>query len=273
MLKIEQKVLPVESQKTLQALQKKIGQLSGLTERQVEAKRMWDNRTSNKTFEAIRETLTDMCKGNVRCHYCEDARAYSIEHIYPKSIYPEKAFVWENYAYVCGDCNSSKNNTFPVFTVDTEYENATSEKPLYGQTVLLNPRQDEPLDYLELDLINTFQFVESEYDIEEKDYIRARKTIEILQLNTECGNKGEILSKQRKIAFNNFKAQVLLYKSYKENNDTEGMTAVKQQIVQMDHPTVWVEMKRYFKLYPEILKEYHSDLYDVLTKAPELLDI
>jgi 5-methylcytosine-specific restriction endonuclease McrA len=65
------------------------------------------NRTDNKTFEAVKYSLTELCSGARRCCYCEDSVADEVEHIKPKDLYPEFVFVWENYLYACGPCYRS----------------------------------------------------------------------------------------------------------------------------------------------------------------------
>ncbi len=50
--------------------------------------------------------LRAMCNGPQRCMYCEESMATAIEHMRPRSSYPEATFVWENYLLACSTCNS-----------------------------------------------------------------------------------------------------------------------------------------------------------------------
>ncbi len=77
------------------------------------------NRCSNRTFKVVRAKLFEMCGGVRRCGYCEDSMADEVEHIWPKSLYPERVFSWQNYLYACGPCNGPKNNDFKVFAHET----------------------------------------------------------------------------------------------------------------------------------------------------------
>lgn len=101
-----------------------------------EAIRLWRNK-SNKAFVEIRERLREMATGVERCMYCEDSAGTDIEHFYPKSLYPERAFEWKNYLHACSHCNSNeKRGQFPL---DAE-----------GQPLLLNPTVEKPIDHLRL---------------------------------------------------------------------------------------------------------------------------
>lgn len=53
---------------------------------------------------------------NKRCAYCKRAMgqhgmSWNIEHIYAKSVFPQKMFSLDNLTYACIDCNLTKNNT------------------------------------------------------------------------------------------------------------------------------------------------------------------
>ncbi|AXE17363.1 hypothetical protein DR864_06270 [Runella rosea] len=78
---------------------------------------------------------------NNKCGYCEcDLNLTSlpnIDNFYPKSIYPEKAFEWNNLILCCQVCNISKANRFP------QDEN--------GNSLLINPSIENPDEHIELD--------------------------------------------------------------------------------------------------------------------------
>ncbi|PFC37732.1 HNH endonuclease [Bacillus cereus] len=80
--------------------------------------------------EEIKNAL--LTETNSKCAYCESKITHidygDIEHIVPKSIFPEKTFLWENLTIGCAKCNQSKSN-------------------YYGDTLpLLNPYVDCPED-------------------------------------------------------------------------------------------------------------------------------
>jgi len=272
MLQIVEKNISNDATQKLSDSQQEIDKISGRNAQKLHAEKLWTNKTNNKTFAEIRTVLGEMCKGNERCCYCEDNRASDIEHFFPKSIYPEKTFVWKNYLLICGDCNSAKNNRFPVFTIDSDYVFAELNQSANYNAVLLNPRNDNPLDYFDLDLA-TFQFVNRFDDTTKKEAVRAEQSLKILKLNTDSGKKGENLTKQRKTAFENFRSHLYRYRDLKEQSDIAEMENVKLYITRTSHPTVWNEMKRYFKEHTEILKANYKDIYDIFAQSPELLEI
>lgn len=54
---------------------------------------------------------------NGKCAYCESKLQHihhgDVEHIYPKSLDPEKTFEWENLTFACEICNQNKSNKDP----------------------------------------------------------------------------------------------------------------------------------------------------------------
>jgi uncharacterized protein (TIGR02646 family) len=151
------------------------------------AKRLW--KPDNKTFDEVINQLIDMCPGTRRCCYCEDARGEDIEHFRPKKFYPDVAFQWDNYLYACSACNSNaKRDRFAVFDAGGSRQdlirakNVLAVPPLAGDSVLINPRYEDPQYFLRIEF-NTFQFLPRR-GLNQRDEERARYTIEILQLNT-----------------------------------------------------------------------------------------
>jgi uncharacterized protein (TIGR02646 family) len=92
---------------------------------------LWKNKPA-LAFSEVRTTLKRMAGGRERCMYCEDNEGTDIEHFWPKSVYPDKAFSWANYLLACSHCNSNcKRARFP--TTD-------------GLPDLLDPTADEEAD-------------------------------------------------------------------------------------------------------------------------------
>ena len=60
--------------------------------------------------QALREASSD------KCMYCESKVSAidhaEIEHIKPKSKYPELTYTWENLGYVCSKCNNAKRDQY-----------------------------------------------------------------------------------------------------------------------------------------------------------------
>jgi hypothetical protein len=63
---------------------------------------------SNK--DALRRASFD------KCMYCESKISHTyygdVEHIKPKSAFPELEFEWDNLGYICAQCNGEKSNKF-----------------------------------------------------------------------------------------------------------------------------------------------------------------
>ena len=197
--------------------------------------------------------------------YCEDSCADEVEHIKPKDLYPESTFLWDNYVYACGPCNGPKNNHFAVFSTATgmltdvtrEHSGPVVE-PEPGSSVLINPRWEDPLKFMELDLLDTFLFLPTKPK-GSKDRERAEYTIEVLKLNDR-----DVLLKARKEAYESYEARLSRYITLRDRG--EPTTNLKNRIralKRMHHPTVWKEMKRQHSLIP--------DLHQLFNDAPEAL--
>jgi uncharacterized protein (TIGR02646 family) len=223
------------------------------------------NRKGHNTFEAVKAGLTAMCSGARRCGYCEDSVADEVEHIKPKSLYPEATFVWLNYLYVCGSCNTRKNNKFAVFDsqtgklVDVQRKpRASMIPPRPGMPVIIDPRTEDPCDFLWLELQSTFYFFPRR-GIELKAHERAQYTIDILKLNDRA-----YLPQSRAAAFRDYVAQLKQYRTDREEGAPEfELRRIETHIRERQHPTVWSEMKRQHASIP-VLKKLFSDVPEAL---------
>ena len=255
MIQLEQLALSSGTLKSLKRYQTEIDSESDFPSKVEKAKGIWPSRSRNQPFNEVKQKLTRMCAGARRCCYCEDSVADEVEHIFPKSLYPEKTFIWENYLYACGPCNGPKNNKFSVFdSISQDIIDVTPEKdevpssPLVGNPVLINPREENPLDYLFLDLVNTFHFVEWPDDPSTQEYQRASFTIDILRLNTR-----DYLTQARKEAYSDYRARLIEYIQRRDSGapKTE-LNNMIEGILTKQHPTVWEEMKRQNDKIPEL---------------------
>ena len=219
------------------------------------AKATWGK--SNKTFDEIKKKLRQMLNDTDRCAYCEDSYADEIEHIYPKSIYPEKTFVWENYLYACGPCNGPKNSQFALIDSVGQLQNITPplkipedyvfRRPAALQAALIDPRVENPLQFLELDITSTFRFVPA-IGLNAQDHLRALFTIRVLRLNDR-----EYLVKAREKAFENYKARLKEYIEERNKGATQPkLDKLISGIKEGNHQTVWFEIKRFHSLIPEL---------------------
>jgi len=210
-----------------------------------------------------------MSNSTYRCSYCEDSFSDEIEHVFPKDIYPEKTFVWENYLYACGPYNGPKSNKFSLIDGSGKLLNITPprkkeqgyvyKRPPTFQSALINPRVENPTIFIELDIINTFRFVPA-LELNPIEKLRAEFTIELLKLNER-----EILIKARRKAFENYRARLIEYTKQK----TEGALQSKLDILiegikDENHQTVWFEIKRFHSFLPE-LKTIFSEIPEALS--------
>jgi uncharacterized protein (TIGR02646 family) len=289
MLRLNSKNLTQASLNHLSSQQNKIDILAIFEEKAKKASSLWDAKSSSQ-FEKIRTKLKEMCVSIEICVYCENNEATDIEHIYPKKLYPEKAFNWENYVLACGKCNSHhKSDKFKIFnpqnsvtTEDITPPRGTYSQPTNDDALFLNQRIDDPLNFLELDLINrTFVFIEK-FPQGTREYERAKYTIELLGLNTRGA-----LKKARENAALFFISRLEKYVNSKNSNNfqelkdavddfgsinetlnfnqekTRILESIKRSILEHQHPTVWKEMIRQRDNLPKTNR--------LLNDAPEAL--
>ncbi|MBL8187167.1 MAG: hypothetical protein JNK38_04125 [Acidobacteria bacterium] len=266
MIKLRNVRLPATANAQLKIWQNEIDRLGNYADQVIAAHKKFKSRNhkDNKTFSQVRTALTRMCSGERRCCYCEDSQANQVEHIKPKSLYPEHVFVWSNYLYACAICNSPKNNRFAVFdsadnVVNVARQNtAPAAPPQPGEPVLINPRRENPTEWMQLDLLSTFWFVPIATP-GSKEYKRVEYTIELLDLNRD------LLPEARQRAFGDYRARLYEYIEKQKNGaSTRQFSYLTKAIQTMPHPTVWFEMKRQ---HPAI-----KELNDLFTLAPEALN-
>lgn len=122
-------------------------------------------------------TLLQMTKKH--CAFCDfhplsnDINPISIEHFYPKSKYPDKAYSWENLFPSCNGCTTAKDDKF--------------------DDKLLKP---DEIDYIFEDyfMVTGDGKMIPSYKASQEKANRAKITIEIYSLNT----RGELLSLRKR---------------------------------------------------------------------------
>lgn len=262
MLQIPKGELPTQTQRYLDRQQGKIDALIDYPARVDAGRALWDAK-SKARFDEVRTALASICPGARRCHYCEDSAADEIEHIWPKNFYPDKVFCWCNYLYACGPCNgSSKGDRFAVFDEREERvdlgrgKNGPVMPPRAGDALFVDPRREDPMDYLDLDL-GTGLFIPRS-PAGSRDYQRAKYTIEVLKLNTR-----DYLKHARRSAYRSYLDALRQYVSDKQGGATgDELAAKRREIEGRHHPTVWREMIR--------IREDVRELASLFAEAPEL---
>ena len=224
------------------------------------------NRKTNPAFAAVRAKLAAMCGRTRRCMYCEDSFADEVEHFMPKDLYPDVVFAWRNYLYACGPCNGGKSNRFSVVApgtgqlVDvTRRRRARVVPPREGAAALIDPRHENPLDFIILDLRDTFEFTPFA-GADTVEFRRADYTLDLLRLN----DRG-YLTEARKNARGAYEALLGRYVALTQDGASHRQVArVKTCIQGSPHPTVWAEMQRQHRHHDSIDRLFHA--------APEALD-
>ncbi|MGY0216756.1 hypothetical protein ACWJJH_05135 [Endozoicomonadaceae bacterium StTr2] len=263
MLKMENSELPDSVKNYLSIKQNEIDAQDSYERKVKKGKDLWGTK-SRVQFRIIRGKLEGLCVGKRRCNYCEDSVADEVEHIKPKDLYPELVFAWMNYLFACGNCNGPKNNSFAVFSNEGDVIEISRKRgdqvnpPLVGDDVFINPRHEDPLDFLILDLKTSWFLPKPR--ISARDRERAKYTINILRLNSR-----DFLLAARKEAFHSYYDALRVYVLDKKSGKSEADLAKKKnEINSRQHPTVWAEMKRQHSLHPEI--------NTLFSDAPELLE-
>lgn len=266
MLQIVERPLSDSAHAVLRALQAQVDSEPDYASRVATAKRVWKSKASGKAkadaFLAVRQTLALMCLGPIRCAYCEDSLADEIEHIRPKNFFPEQAFVWENYLYSCGPCNGPKGSRFAVVSPDGQISEifrpplGPFHPPPVGDSGLIDPRRENPLDFLELDLggvapdgqnvTATFEFIPNDAAAVA---VRARAafSIDVLGLNRE------VMRVARENAFSGFRARLREYADAVQNSASDTrLSQLRKDLLSTPHLTVFAEMRRQKTYLPEI---------------------
>jgi uncharacterized protein (TIGR02646 family) len=283
MIKLVDRAVSTATVAKLSEYQAEIDALPDYAKQVQKAQALWKNRrnTSVQPFAEIEKTLISLSPATRRCCYCEDARGEDVEHFHPKNLYPQLTFAWSNYLLACSACNSTaKRDQFAVFDsngvfCDVTRRDKTVVPPIQGDVILINPRYEDPLNFLRIDLL-TFHF-RPRLDLSVRDQARANYTIEVLKLNT----RAELVA-WRKLAFRTFVGWVDTYRRYSQHTK-ENATRLTEHLGELkkyNHLAVWEEMKRTYRERNltrwETLKTKYprlDELDRLFTEFPQLLTI
>lgn len=206
------------------------------------ASKLFSAKRPAAAFDEVKSSLKSVAPQIDACYYCERDRHRDIDHIVPKSIDPELAFTWENYAFSCTICNQdAKRSKYTVVNDDGELIDCRNiigtdlEKPA-GVDAFINPRTENGLDFFDLDLETGILLVKP--DLDEVSKIRANFTRSTLDLNADG------LSRTRRGAYNGFVRYMRAIDDAITANDTEKVARIIQEFEEMGHPTVVMEVWR-----------------------------
>lgn len=236
--------LKPETATRLQHIQASVDQKGSYEEQVAYAKESWKTKPANP-LDDVKKTLVGMCSGNTRCCYCEDSFADEIEHMRPKDLYPEQTYVWTNYVLACGPCNGPKNNRFAVLDLIgglldvTRKRKAPVVPPTPGVYALVDPRAEDPLDFLWLDF-QTMRYVPNTDQVASELYVRAKYTIDVLRLNER-----DALVRGRRSAFTGFTSRLQKWVNESAAWSEEQRNAFVADFREERYLGVWERMKRY----------------------------
>ncbi|GAB3950076.1 hypothetical protein GCM10028805_27340 [Spirosoma harenae] len=275
----------------LASVQARIDGQPDFAEKAARAQTEWDNKASSNAkkvaFGEIKEKLIKMCVGVEICNYCENNEATDVEHIYPKSYFPGRAFQWENYLLACKTCNSGhKLDKFAVFSPigsNTSIELVRDTQPITDDSVMIDPRIEDPLQFFWLDIENRTFVLDPKINLNTRDKSRAEYTLKLLGLNNR-----DALVTARKTAAKYYLDRLERYIKARDADTFEiledcvqdpdwidqnlPLAQEKQRICEQiisdiqtySHPTVWAELKRQ--------RNNLRKTDQFLTSAPEALD-
>jgi 5-methylcytosine-specific restriction endonuclease McrA len=268
MILIRRRSLPREAREGLARYQAEIDAIATYPAKVEHAKSRLEarNNSRNRVFRVVRETLRLMCPGPLRCMYCEDSRADEVEHFQPKDLYPELVLIWKNFLYACGTCNGIKSNQFAVIQTGTPHHLVVTRMhggpvvaPPRGRAALINPRVEDPLQFFQLDLRDTFEFVPID-PIGTEGYERADYTLRVLGLN----DRDDLIS-ARQSSYEAFVSHLDRYIHRRDQGASHRVLArIPKAIRRSHHQTVWYEMKRQHARI--------SQIRPLFAAAPEALD-
>jgi uncharacterized protein (TIGR02646 family) len=186
MLQLVSKNLSVEAQALLDDLQMRVNNEVDFEHKVAKAQALWRSKGGQQgklAFSNISAVLKEMCVYVEACNYCEHNESNDIEHIDPKSYFPDKTFVWQNYLRACKQCNSGYklDSCFVLDDDDNVVEILRGVEPPFKTIAFINPRTENPNTFMILNTL-TYSF-DLMPDLSKRDTHKAIKTLAILQLN------------------------------------------------------------------------------------------
>jgi uncharacterized protein (TIGR02646 family) len=179
------------------------------------AARRWYNKRASE-FGEIRRVLQEMASGIERCMYCEGSEGTDIEHFWPKSTFPERAFDWLNYLLACAACNSNHKRTrFP--RDDT------------GAPLLIDPTAEDPTKHLRL-TPSTGKYTARTP--------KGASSIEVFGLDRK------VLERSRRNAWEQHQALIIRYAQLVREGRSAAAGKLKRAIREAPHAGVLVEIIR-----------------------------
>lgn len=261
MRQLPDEVPPPDLQASLNEARDELERVGDYAARVQATEQHWKN-ARTRVVKPVRAVLRSMCGEAEPCCYCESSIGAQVEHVRPKSLYPELTFDWLNLLLVCGGCNSIKNAGFAVLiegrAVKVARRSGPIVPPLAGPMALVDLRREDPLDFFELNL--ELGVIRPRRRLDELGLERAKFTRKLLNLNRDP------LPTWRVQACGTFKARLEQYISRRAQDPMNpALAALKAELLRLPHQMVWREMKRQHLTAS-------LDLRELFAHAPEALD-
>ena len=232
------------------------------------AQAQWKTRRNDPVFESVTDELSIMGWPGGYCHYCCGSEAGHIDHYQPKNLYPRLTFVWSNFIHSCERCNTRHKKdqcavivgeAEPLFVDLTRQRRADVRRPRAGRIALINPRREDPMELLRLDIgaNGTFAF-EPTHAPGTIEWYRADYTRRVLGLNTRA-----YLIRERRGAYEAIVRFLKAYDRAATNGDAAKKRRMLRNIREISHQSVWQELVRSHHRVPEVA--------GIFANCPELI--
>jgi uncharacterized protein (TIGR02646 family) len=155
--------------KTQQKLDDETAAIEGSEDPKQAAVDRYARARKSKWFNPVAAQLRWMSGPGERCMWCSGSEASNVDHLCPKTVFPNLALTWTNLLWSCGICNNRKGNQFPA---------ADQGGPL------LDPTKDDAWDHF---FIDEFGNLAARWNTELADLDpRALATMRVLTLDREA---------------------------------------------------------------------------------------
>lgn len=292
MLHLTHRNLSAQSQNHLDARQADIDNKIPFDVKAKRAGSLWDAKTGSEAgslaFTEIKDMLISMCIGVEICNYCEQSEASDIEHILPKSLFPDQAFRWTNYLLACKKCNTThKSDAIYIFDPANSANAIWVERgtvPTTTDYAFIQPRLENPMEWMQLNLKDFLFYARPPHAPGTRGFEKVERTLEILALNNRSS-----LVKYRTDAFGNYKRLLREYVAVKNatthqelenavtgdpevnhranfvNEQQRILDALQNSIKTGEHFTIWREMIRQQNALPNLIQQLFQQAPEALT--------
>ncbi len=132
----------------------------------------WKTARQTQKIQVVVGALQRMAGARERCMYCVDSHGSDIEHFWPKSAYPTRAFEWPNMLLCCAECGRFKGDRFPLSVT--------------GHPTLVDPSAEDPWDHLDFDP-DTGNLTARFDAVSDTPSAKGESTVQLLQLDRREG--------------------------------------------------------------------------------------